>query len=215
MLRRLNESAPPASFPIRTPVRSGDSATDMTLEVTMARMLDHHPIPLHTTEGLPEEVAEFVGPWFDSMNQQIVEKRKTHEQLFVELDVQPGDRVRLSELNPVPKVESSGFQRGLKVDGAVLEGTVRRVKRGKDGKWKIQINGFAVSGNNVFWLIGDYKIEVLHRVYRWTPLDHVIAELAGIQESAWEGATELYRESVRHRYAARARKIQQVLGVQS
>ncbi len=177
----------------------------------MAHIPDHHPVPLHTTEGLPEEIAEFVGPCFNSMNHQIVEKHKTHEELFVELDVQPGDRVRLTEaIRPVDTRRPEA-----KEDGAVLEGTVRRVKRGKDGKWKIQINGFAVSGNNVFWLIDDYKIEVLHRAYRWTPLDHVIAELAGFQEKAWEGTTELYRESVRHRYAARARKIQQVLGVQS
>ncbi len=206
-----NESAPPASFLTRTPVRFGDSATDMTLEVTMARMLDHHPVPLHTTEGLPAEIAEFVGPWFNNMNREIVEKRKTHEQLFVELDVQPGDRVRLTEATrPIDTCRPVA-----KIDGATLEGTVRRVKRGKDGKWKIQINGFAVSGNNVFWPIGDYQVEVLHRAYRWTPLDRVTAELAGIQEGAWEKASEEYREVTRHRYGARARKIQQVLGVQS
>ncbi len=177
----------------------------------MARMLDHHPVPLHTTEGLPEEIAEFVGPWFTSMNRQIVEKRKTHEQLFAELEVQPGDRVRLTEAaRPMDTCRPEP-----KKDGAVLEGTVRRVKRGKDGKWKIQINGFAVSGNNVFWFIDDYRVEVLHRAYRWTPLDRVIVELAGRGEKEWEESNEVLRETLRRNYGARARKIMQTLGAQS
>lgn len=167
------------------------------------------PVILHSTQGLPPEIVEAFGPAMSGWNREIVQQRKSAEQLFVELDVRPGDRVRLRQaarpMNTCAPV--------VKADGAVLEGVVKRVKRGRtDGKWKIQIEGFDTSGNGVFWNVSDYVVEVLHQVYRLTEEDLLIVELANLSVKRWQDFTDAQRASYRTSYAARAARVKALLG---
>jgi hypothetical protein len=128
------------------------------------------------------------------------------EQNFRALDVQPGDRVRLRKIDAGPLNPS---RLALK-DASTLEGVVTRVKQ-KKGESRIQIDGFAVAGNNVFWPIKDYRVEVLHRAYRWTDDDRLVVEISGLSRHQWEGMSETGRQRNRESYKNRVERIKNIL----
>jgi hypothetical protein len=196
---------------IPTPWSPNHTALAHTLGEPQRGRIVGEPVVLHTTDGLPAEIAMFAGPWFQQLNTEAVDRRKTEEQRFTELAVQPGDRLRLRQRNGIFDV-ASGVRQPAQ-DAAVLEGDVLGVKF-KNGRYKVRIKGFETSGNAVWWPIRDYHVEVLHRAYRWTAEDRVIAELAGLQESQWVKASESYRQEVRLRYAKRAERIKKMLGAE-
>ncbi len=171
------------------------------------------PVHLLTTEGLPQEVAVLAGPWFEQLNTQAIDRRKTEEQRFAELGVAPGDRIRLTETTPAYGLGQRPGLRVPKADGAVLEGEVLGVKF-KNGQYKVRIKGFETSGNAVWWPIRDYHVEVLHRAYRWTGDDRVIAELAGFGEKSWKEFPETRREAYRQQFGKRAERIKKMLGAE-
>lgn len=139
-----------------------------------------------------------------------VKAYQTPEQIFRDLDVQAGDRVRLTQLvRPGSPYRNS---RDIKKDGAILEGVVTRVKV-KSGRSRIQIDGFDTAGNGIFWPVENYQIEVLHRVYRWTEEDRLLAAVLGYSEHAWEIITEDSRASLRLVGGERVAKVKTALGL--
>lgn len=141
------------------------------------------------------------------INQQIADARQTPDQVFERLDVQPGDRIRLTEVNKPGVIRHRDLLN--KPDGAVLEGKVAKVKR-KGGAWKVQIEGFDTAGNGVFWPVRNYKVEVLHRAFRWTDDDRLLVEIAGIRPVDWEKRTDTARQQSRDAYAARLGRIKAI-----
>lgn len=136
-------------------------------------------------------------------------KPATPEEAFRKLDVQPGDRVRLTEF---ATGLTFGDPRLAKKDGATLEGIVKAV-RVKGGRSKLQIEGFAVNGNNVFWPVADYRVEVLHKAYRWTPEDEAIVAISGVSREVWQQYSEESREQGRKTYGPRLAKVRKALGL--
>lgn len=145
----------------------------------------------------------------ESLTRFAQQKPATPEEAFRKLDVQPGDRVRLTEF---ATGLTFGNPRPAKKDGATLEGIVKAVKV-KDGWSRLQIDGFAVNGNDVFWPVADYHVEVLHKAYRWTPEDEVIVAILGDSRRAWEERTEATREGLRLAYRPRLVKVRKALGL--
>jgi hypothetical protein len=155
-------------------------------------------ITLHASESwqIPTDFRNFLV----GVEQLAHRPKKSPREQFLELDVQPGDRVRLVE-------QELGRP---KKDGAALEGVVKAV-RTVEGREAVQIQGFDVQGNNIFWSARNYHIEVLHRAYRWTDRDRVIAEIA--DRADWATTRrEDQREADRRTYGARADRILKLLG---
>lgn len=124
--------------------------------------------------------------------------KPTPEEDFQKLQIVEGDRIRLtSKTSP---------------DASQLEGKVKRVKK-KNGQSLVQIENFAVAGNNIFWPVRLYKVEVLHRAFRWTVDDELTVEIAGLSRKDWEKYPENSRESIRRTYAKRVERIKKAVGV--
>lgn len=142
--------------------------------------------------------------------------QKTSEQLFRELDVHSGDRVRLTQ------VEFG--RREPTHDAAVLEGVVVGVKV-KDGKSQVRIEGFGHTGSttksrapgmgtiaqsggqHVWFAVENYKVEVLKKAYRWTDEDRAVVAISGNSDSWWEGLTDEYRQINRDNYGPRIKRV--------
>lgn len=145
------------------------------------------------------------------------EKAKTSEQIVRELDVQAGDRIRLTESRPEDSLARPRGRRVAKKDAAVLEGVVLDTKE-KDGRFLVRIGGFGHTGGNaggqhVWFPLADYVVEVLHKAYRWTDEDRAIVAVAALSEVAWERLTEEQRGYSRKLYAPRLERVRQALGV--
>ena len=133
----------------------------------------------------------------------------TPEQAFRKLDVQHGDRIRLTELMPF------GGHNYEPNDAGTLEGVVRGVKI-KDGVSRVQVQGFHHIGIDIWWPVSRFRVEVLHRAYRCTEEDRLIAALAGMYEDRWQAHNEKQREQYREIYAPRLARVRETLrGVDS
>ncbi len=155
----------------------------------------------------------------DSLNAQLRRTNQTPEEEFRALEVQVGDRVRLTEV----KTFSTGRQFGATLksrtvpkDAAVLEGKIVGIKV-RGGKSQIRVSGFGhtgpskAGGQHVWFAVEDYKIEVLHKVYRLTDEDRLVAEIAAIGEVAWSTISDAEREGYRQRLAPRIERIKKIL----
>lgn len=136
----------------------------------------------------------------------LAEKAKTAEQKFRDLDVREGDRIRLTQ-----------HQQKNGPDPSSLEGVVIGVKV-KDGVSQVRIAGFGHTGATVggqhVWFVGaDYKVEVLHKSYRWNDEDRAIAAVLGYGDHSWKIMTEDSRERLRVQTRPRLERIRKALGV--
>jgi len=170
----------------------------------IAELARRTAIPLEDPMTTPREA---FGPFLAQAHQHLLveplrEARKTPEDRFRELDVQKGDRVRLvTKLAP---------------DASSLEGRVIGIKV-KNGKSQLRIEGFDHTGpkrnggQHVWFAVEDYSIEVLHKIYRMTDADKLIAELAGKTEAEWVKLSDDARLSARQTYSKRAERIVKLL----
>lgn len=145
------------------------------------------------------------------------ELTKTPEQHFAELDVQPGDRIRLTEAGPANHAYPNGKRKPV-LDAAVLEGRVAGVKV-KDGGSQVRIDGFGHTGGNaggqhVWFPVNQYVVEVLHKAYRFTPEDRVVAAVLGYDERHWRFLTDAERDRLRQRSVGRVAKVRAALGIE-
>jgi hypothetical protein len=157
----------------------------------------------------PTDLRDILGIFNGQINDMVVKARRTPEQIFADLDIQPGDRIRLTR-KPSSR---GGYVAPTATDASTLEGVVLKVKR-KGGKWKVQIAGFDVAGNGIFWNVADYAVEVLHRAYRWTDEDRAIAAIAGHSAVTWERQSEAVRESMRQSFGPRLARVKLALGLE-
>ena len=157
----------------------------------------------------PANMRDMLGLFNGQINDMIVQARRTPDQVFADLDVQPGDRIRLTR-KPSSR---GGYVAPTPTDASTLEGVVTKIKR-KGGKWKVQIAGFDVAGNGIFWTVADCSVEVLHRVYRWTDEDRAIAAIAGHSAVTWERHSEAVRESMRQSFGPRLARVKLALGLE-
>jgi hypothetical protein len=147
------------------------------------------------------------GQAFQALGQHVAELTKTPEQRFRDLQLEPGDRIRLTEVSG----PMTAGRRPKARDAAVIEGVILGIKE-KHGGPQVRIKGFDHTGGKAggqhIWLpVGDYHVEVLHKTFRMTPADRVIAELAGVSESAYRAASDNQRISWRQSYSKRAERI--------
>lgn len=161
----------------------------------------------------PHPLSDALRYFTSEINTQFREAQKTPEQKFHDLGIQPGDRVRLTQLNG--KLDAASRSRQPAQDAAVLEGKVLGIKT-RGGKSELRIAGFdhtggKAGGQHVWFPVADYRIEVLHKVYRWTDEDRLIAELIPISEKGWEQLTDQQRATYRVNFGKRAEKIRKLL----
>lgn len=147
-------------------------------------------------------------------NKQILAARKTPEQTFRDLDVQEGDRIRLTEGKPRDLLRPNG-PLIAKTDGAVLEGRVVGIKV-RNGHSEVRVAGFdhtggEAGGQHVWFPVGAYKVEVLHKAYRLTDDDRVLIAIAGISESVWKTLSDHRRDLHRENWGNRVRKVKALL----
>ncbi len=142
---------------------------------------------------------------------------KTPEQTFRELDVQAGDRIRLTESRPVNVQRPNGPRQAVK-DGSSLEGKVLDVKV-RGGKSQVRVAAFGHTGpsnsggQHVWFPVDQYVVEVLHKVYRLNDEDRAIAAVLGYDEPAWIRMTDDSREALRKQGRPRLEKVRAALGV--
>lgn len=155
----------------------------------------------------------------DNLNIQIRKSRQTPEEEFRDLDVQVGDRVRLTAVKTTSTINWGGQiakSRQVEKDAAVLEGTIIGLKV-RGGNSQIRVSGFGhtgpstAGGQHVWFAVEDYKVEVLHKVYRLTDEDRLYAEVAAIGDTAWSTISDAQRESYRQRLAPRVERIKKIL----
>lgn len=170
------------------------------------------PIQHHTVPGSPEYTINFGGSqWTDVDKKWIAgmlgEVSKTPAQKAEgrvrSLDIQPGDRVRLTAKDAT--------------DPSQIEGEVLGVKD-KGGQVQIRIKGFGHTGSKrgdggqyVWFVAADYKVEVLHRAYRWTQDDELVVQVAGLPRQTWEKYKDSSRETMRAQFADRVERIKRIL----
>lgn len=135
---------------------------------------------------------------------------------FATLDVQEGDRVRLTELRPQSSYLRDEQRR--KPDAAVLEGAVLGVKRKPEQPSQLRISGFDHTGGNaggqhVWFPVNNYLVEVLHRVFRMTDEDRVLIAITGDTEAYWKSLSDAARQRQRETYATRVARVKRALGV--
>ena len=155
---------------------------------------------------VPQEFVQCLG----SIEQQASAPKVGTERYFAALDVQEGDRVRLTTLGPTGGPP-------FPPDAATLEGVVLGIKQ-KGGESQLRIKGFdhtggKPGGQHVWFSVSDYKIEVLHRVYRWTDEDRLIVAMLGYTDHAWLVMTEESHERLRKSARPRLAKVKRALGL--
>ena len=157
-----------------------------------------------------------IAQFTDTINAGAALRNRTPEQEFRDLDVHEGDRVRLTEAVQPTSYGRAYGPRQLVKDGSALEGKVIGIKV-RGGKTQIRIAGFGhtgpskAGGQHVWFPVENFKVEVLHKVYRVTDEDRLFIELAGLTEARWAALTDQQRADRRERYAVRADKIRKLL----
>ncbi len=162
--------------------------------------------------ALPQFPGGVFSEFVNAMNRDIALSRRTPEQEFLALDVRVGDRVRLTQVTG-----STATAQGRRVpkDAAVLEGTVLGIKQ--KGGSQLRITGFdhtgpsRSGGQHVWFAVSDYRVEVLHKVYRITDEDRLIAAVANVSEDRWAQLTDDQRATRRRDYADRAERVKRLL----
>lgn len=210
-------SAPVAVFELRSVATMPPAVTDFQDEINrqikkLAKITETPPhvllketnmtYPNPSDYSYPRLVPSAFARFLDDVQHHV--KPKTAEQIFRELDVQPGDRVRLTyEIKP---------RGGI----GTLESVVAGVKV-KDRKSQIRLEGFGhtggkAGGQHVWFAVENYKIEVLKKAFRWTERDRVIAELVGGPAGQqWATLPETRRTDLRAEYGTRADRIIKLL----
>lgn len=187
------------------------------------RTIQHHTVPTLSQEDfmtspapvLPQFPGGVFSEFVNAMNRDIARSHRTPEEEFQALEVRPGDRVRLT---PGRRTITSYASPRWVVDkdASVLEGTVLAIKV-KGGKSQLRITGFdhtgpsRAGGQHVWFPVEDYRVEVLHKVYRITDEDRLIAAVANVSEERWCHFTDDQRASYRRGYGDRAARIKQLL----
>lgn len=170
-----------------------------------------------TSPVLPQFPGGVFSEFVDQMNRDIARSNRTPEQEFQALDVRVGDRVRLTEVNTQSGTILRAASRRVPADAAVLEGKVLGIKV-KNGASQLRIAGFdhtgpsRAGGQHVWFAVADYRVEVLHKVYRITDEDRLLAAVANVSEERWCHFTDDQRASYRRGYGDRAARIKQLLG---
>lgn len=186
-------------------------------DITPYRLaIDHDVADLARAADIPKETLmtypAVFGQAFSDLQNLINEQMKTPEQRFRELHLEAGDRIRLTEVTgPV-----MAGRRSKAIDAAVIEGIILGIKE-KRGP-QVRIKGFdhtggEAGGQHVWLPVRDYQIEVLHKVYRLTDDDRLIAELAGLSVEEWRKLSDDKRVGIRQTYSARARRVKELLGI--
>lgn len=176
---------------------------------------DFMPTP-PTVPALPQFPGGVFSDFVNAMNRDIARSNRTPEQEFADLDVKVGDRVRLTQVNHMQGSIIAAASRRVPKDAAVLEGKVIGTKV-KGGKTQLRIAGFDhtgpshAGGQHIWFPVEDYRVEVLHKVYRLTEEDRLIAAVANISEDRWTNLTDDQRENRRRDYAARAERVKKLL----
>ncbi len=162
----------------------------------------------------------FPGGVFDEfvqqMNRDIAKSHQTPEQEFAALDVKVGDRVRLTQVKNFAGSIFAPARREVPKDAAVLEGQVLGIKY-RTGGTQLRIAGFGhtgpskAGGQHVWFAVADYRVEVLHKVYRITDEDRLIAAVANVSEERWANLTDDQRARRRQDYASRADRVKKLL----
>lgn len=164
----------------------------------------------------PMDDFEIIRQFTSVINSDAAKRNRTPEQEYRELGVLEGDRVRLTEVKNYSRTPFQPARRELVKDGSSLEGKVIGIKE-RGGKTQLRIAGFGhtgpskAGGQHVWFPVEDFKVEVLHRVYRVTDEDRLFIELAGLTEARWAALSEQQRADRRERYAVRADKIRKLL----
>lgn len=142
---------------------------------------------------LSDETLDFQHTLLDSLYLKPKPKQahKSPDEVFAELDVEPGDRIRLTR----------GTQSGA-LKTASLEGVVKAIKQ-HGGSYKVQIEGFDFAGNNIFWPVRNYTVTVVQRGFRWTDDDRLLVAVIGTTEKSWVERTEASRALTRDTFAVR------------
>lgn len=185
-------------------------------DVAKLAALTHTPT-IHIQGGRLVDDYEIIRQFTSTINAGAIKRAgQTPEQEFAALDVQEGDRVRLTEVKNYASTVFQPARRELVKDGSSLEGKIIGIKV-RNGKTQLRFAGFGHTGPNkaggqhVWFAVENYKVEVLHKVYRITEEDKLFVELAGLTVERWAALTEQQRADRRERYAVRADKIRKLL----
>ena len=172
------------------------------------------------TSPQPAMLPQFPGGVFsefvNAMNRDIARSNRTPEQEFQALDVRVGDRVRLTQVISYPGSILTAASRKVPKDAAVLEGQVLGIKE-RPGGSQLRISGFdhtgpsRAGGQHVWFAVADYRVEVLHKAYRLTEEDRLIAAVANVSEERWAQLTDDQRATRRRDYADRAERVKRLL----
>lgn len=178
--------------------------------------LKEKAMPSPTVPTLPQFPGGVFSEFVDQMNRDIARSNRTPEQEFQALDVRVGDRVRLTEVNTQSGTLLRAASRRVPADAAVLEGKVLGIKYKGSGS-QLRISGFdhtgpsKAGGQHVWFAVADYRVEVLHKAYRLTDEDRLIAAVANVSEERWARLTDDQRASRRRDYADRAQRVKRLL----